>query len=108
LGLAGANLSLVAGDTRCHVVDQEQDRRQCDDLSHVVGVYVLLTLIGLHLAAILFYLLVKRENLIGAMFTGRKYVAPELQAPASNASIWLAAVIIIVVAALVAAVVNSA
>ena len=33
---------------------------------------VLLTLICIHLAAILFYLLRKRENLIKPMFTGNK------------------------------------
>ncbi len=33
---------------------------------------VILTLIGLHVAAILFYLLVKRDNLVIAMLTGRR------------------------------------
>jgi hypothetical protein len=33
---------------------------------------VLLALIGLHLAAILFYLIVKRANLIGPMITGHR------------------------------------
>jgi cytochrome b len=75
---------------------------------HRYNFYVLLTLIVLHLAAILFYLLVKRENLIGAMFTGRKYVAPGMQAPAFKANAWLALVIVVVVAGLVAAVVSSA
>lgn len=36
----------------------------------------LLILIGLHVAAILFYLVVKRENLIGPMFTGRRSAPP--------------------------------
>lgn len=36
----------------------------------------LLILIGLHVAAILFYLVVKRENLVGPMFTGRRPAPP--------------------------------
>src|SRR5690606_1553171 len=38
---------------------------------HEVVFNVILTLIGLHVAAILFYLLVKRDNLIVAMLTGK-------------------------------------
>lgn len=34
--------------------------------------HIALWLVGLHVAAIVFYLLVKRENLVGAMLTGRK------------------------------------
>ncbi len=37
----------------------------------------LLALVALHVAAALFYLLVKRENLIGPMLSGRKALAPE-------------------------------
>jgi len=49
---------------------------------------VLLLLIALHVAAVLFYLLVKHDNLIAPMFTGRKQAA----APATLrfASPWLA------------------
>jgi cytochrome b len=75
---------------------------------HRYNVYVLLALIGLHLAAILFYLLVKRENLIGAMFTGRKYVEAGMQARAATTSAWLAVVIFAVVAGVVVLVVNLA
>ena len=39
---------------------------------HEVVFNVILTLIGLHIAAILFYLLVKRDNLVIAMLTGRR------------------------------------
>ncbi|MET0293753.1 MAG: cytochrome b/b6 domain-containing protein, partial [Phenylobacterium sp.] len=39
---------------------------------HEIMFNVLLVLIGLHLAAVLFYLLFKRENLISAMLTGRR------------------------------------
>jgi hypothetical protein len=48
-------------------------------------VNVLLILVGLHVLAALFYLVWKRQNLIGSMFTGRKplddAVAPGKPAP---------------------------
>lgn len=39
---------------------------------HESAFNILLALIGLHIAAIVFYLLVKRANLIGPMITGRR------------------------------------
>ena len=48
---------------------------------------VLLVLIGLHVAAILFYALVKRNNLVGPMITGRGE-APEGIAPMAAAPAW--------------------
>jgi cytochrome b len=61
---------------------------------HRYNFYVLLALICVHIAAALFYLLVKRENLIGAMFTGRKRVRMGSGASdARMASAWLALVI---------------
>jgi cytochrome b len=41
---------------------------------HRANLKVLLVLSGLHIAAVLFHLVVKRENLTGAMFTGVKRV----------------------------------
>ena len=45
---------------------------------HNYNVYVILALVGVHIFAVLYYLFYKRENLIGAMFTGRKRLPPEL------------------------------
>lgn len=42
---------------------------------HERGFYILLALVGLHLGAILFYLLVKKENLVRPMFSGIKFCA---------------------------------
>lgn len=74
---------------------------------HRWNFWVLTALIALHVAAALFYLFVKRENLIGAMFTGRKRV------PGGGAftdgrmtSTWVALAVVVVVAAGVAALVN--
>jgi cytochrome b len=44
---------------------------------HEASFNILLALIGLHLLAVVFYLVVKRENLIGAMVTGRRLLATE-------------------------------
>ena len=52
---------------------------------------VLLGFIALHLFAIAFYLVVKRENLIGPMLTGRRSMAAPLTAP-KFAPWWLAVV----------------
>ena len=43
---------------------------------HTVLFNALLALIALHLCAIAFYVVVRRDNLIGPMLTGRKRVAP--------------------------------
>jgi cytochrome b len=47
----------------------------------------LLALIGLHLAAIVFYAVVKRDNLVGPMLTGAKSHAGD-PAPMAPASLW--------------------
>lgn len=39
---------------------------------HAYWINILLILVGLHVLAVLAYLVVKKQNLIGAMFTGRK------------------------------------
>lgn len=48
---------------------------------HGVVFNCLLWLVGLHLVAISFYLLVKRDNLIGPMLTGWKKVSTQTQLP---------------------------
>lgn len=57
----------------------------------------LLILIGLHVAAILFYLVVKRDNLVGPMFTGRRPVSvgTEAMVPAPVARFLVAAAVAI-------------
>ena len=57
---------------------------------HEMNQGALLVLICVHVAAVLFYLVVKRENLIGPMVTGRKSWRGE--GPASTGHLWAAAV----------------
>ena len=76
-------------------------KRTSDILSriHEVNVYVLLALITLHVAAALYYLWGKRENLILPLFTGRKQVRKAQDVPASrDAPLWLALVLVAVCA----------
>jgi len=49
---------------------------------HRYGINVLMALVALHLVAIAFYLVVKRDNLARAMVTGKKTLAPGDAAPA--------------------------
>jgi cytochrome b len=68
---------------------------------HYWNFYVLLALAGIHIAAVLFHWLVKKENLIGAMFTGVKRLpadAAQAVAAARFASPWLALVVLLVAA----------
>ncbi len=46
---------------------------------------ILLVLVGIHIAAVLFHLIVKKENLIRAMFHGNKELPPELAREAQTA-----------------------
>ena len=73
---------------------------------HRYNFYVLVALIAIHVAAALYYLIVKRENLIGAMFTGRKRVPGGDYADARMTSGWVAVVVVAVIAAGVATLVN--
>ena len=42
---------------------------------HEANVYLIAALVALHVAAVVFYTVVKRQDLVGAMFTGRKRLA---------------------------------
>ncbi len=60
---------------------------------HDANAAVLLTLVAVHIAAVLFYLLAKKENLIAPMITGRKQsVTPDESA--RYGKLWLAAVLL--------------
>lgn len=48
---------------------------------HGLAFDALVVLVCVHVAAILFYLLVKRDDLVGPMVTGRKRVAAEVEQP---------------------------
>ncbi|OUD12215.1 cytochrome b/b6 domain-containing protein [Thioflexithrix psekupsensis] len=67
------------------------DTRQGMTSIHYWNFNVLLAFIALHLSAILFYLLVKRDNLVRPMITGKKWVTPETTPHSvSQTPLWLA------------------
>lgn len=69
---------------------------------HHANLNVLLALIAVHVAAVLFYLLAKRENLIVPMFTGRKHPPEHTQAEdARGGPLWLGAVVLAACASIV-------
>jgi cytochrome b len=57
--------------------------------THELGFNLILALVAIHVLAVLFYLVVKRDNLVGPMFTGRRRFAADLAAP-RIAPWWLA------------------
>lgn len=54
---------------------------------HALSFNALLALVGLHLAAITFYLAIKRRNLIGPMLSGRSRTVPDGHEPMVPASV---------------------
>ncbi len=69
---------------------------------HKFNFNVLLALIAVHLSAVFFYLLVKRENLIHPMLTGCKRLPPEQASQAPRmANPWLGLAVLAVAAAAV-------
>ncbi|HET9459773.1 MAG TPA: cytochrome b/b6 domain-containing protein [Sphingomicrobium sp.] len=60
---------------------------------------ILLILIGLHIAAVLFYHLIRRKNLVGPMITGRAVVDPPAE-PMRPGRWWVAALCLIAAIAL--------
>ena len=70
---------------------------------------ILLALVGIHIAAVLFHVFVKKENLVRAMFSGKKALPPALASEAHaarKASTPLGFVVISVAIAVVAIAVN--
>lgn len=82
--------------------------RHSSDLAttiHRYGATVLMSLIVIHVAAVLLHLLIRREGLLRPMFTGKREWPRELPSPVIHfPNPWLAPGILLLVAALVAAV----
>lgn len=70
IGLFVSDVDGLESGPLSHLVSFDTSRTLAE--IHELVFNVILTLIGLHIVAILFYLLVKRDNLIVAMLTGRR------------------------------------
>jgi cytochrome b len=74
-GLFAVDIDGIESGPLSHLVDFDQGRLASD--MHGVSFTILQMLIGLHVLAVLFYLLVRRRNLIGPMVSGRAKVSGE-------------------------------
>jgi cytochrome b len=89
-GLFANDDVLMEGPLAKHVSDRASEIATA---IHDVNAAVLLTLIAIHIAAVLFYLLAKKENLIAPMITGRKQSATPDES-ARYGKLWLAALLL--------------
>ena len=88
LGLFVTDIDGLESGPLSHLVSFETSRTLAE--AHEIIFSVLLTFIAVHVAAILFYLFVRRTNLIAAMVTGRRVAMTRINAmkPASFWMIW--------------------
>jgi cytochrome b len=70
LGLFVTDIDGLESGPLSYLVSFEASRELAE--SHELVFNIILAFIALHIAAVLFYLIVRRTNLIGAMFTGRR------------------------------------
>ena len=88
LGLFATDIDGLESGPLSHLVSFDAGR----DLAkaHEVSFNVLLTLIAMHVVAILFYLLYERNNLVAAMLSGRTRLAgePPGMRPAPGWRLW--------------------
>ncbi len=89
-GLFANDDVMMEGPLAKHVSDRASEIATA---IHDVNAVVLLALVAIHLAAVLFYLLAKKENLIAPMITGRKQSATPGE-PARYGKPWLAALLL--------------
>ena len=85
-GLFANDDVMMEGPLAKHVSDRASEIATA---IHDVNAAVLLALVATHIAAVLFYLLAKKENLIAPMITGRKSYGTS-SAPARYGNVWLA------------------
>jgi cytochrome b len=66
---------------------------------HEANLYVIAVLVAMHVAAVVFYTVVKRQDLVGAMITGRKHLAAGREGEDSRGGGAIAAVAVAIAAA---------
>ena len=89
-GLFANDDVMMEGPLAKHVSDRASEIATA---IHDVNAAVLLTLVAIHIAAVLFYLLAKKENLIAPMISGRKQSAMA-DASARYGNLWLAVLLL--------------
>lgn len=89
-GLFANDDVMMEGPLAKHVSDRASEIATA---IHEVNAAVLLTLVVIHIGAVLFYLLAKKENLIAPMITGRKQSAASDES-SRYGNVWLAALLL--------------
>lgn len=84
-GLFAVDIDGIESGPLSHLVDFEQGRLA--SAIHETSFDVLLALIALHILAIVFHLVVRRQNLVGAMLTGSRAAHLHEAAPVRRAGI---------------------
>lgn len=77
-----ANDDIMLEGPLVHLVSHDTSRRLTG--LHKLNVWIVATLAGLHIAAIIYYHVVRKENLVMPMITGRKDVDGEVDAERNN------------------------
>lgn len=104
LGLVSVDVDGIESGPLAGWVSFDQGRLAAE--AHHFVFNMLLVLIALHVAAIAFYAIVKRDNLIGPMITGAKTIISDAASEPSRAPVWRALVLLALAAGLVYAVSN--
>ena len=81
LGLFASDIDGLESGPLSHLVDFDASRRAAD--FHELSFRALQALVALHILAVAFYWLWKRQNLVGAMITGKRPFQGEALRPAS-------------------------
>ncbi|HEV8646001.1 MAG TPA: cytochrome b/b6 domain-containing protein [Burkholderiales bacterium] len=97
-GLFANDDVMMEGPLAKHVSD---DASAMFTTIHDINAGILLTLISLHILAVLFYLFRRKQNLIGPMFTGRKPIELMDERPPRSGNLWLAALLVVASSSLV-------
>lgn len=97
-GLFANDDVMMEGPLAKHVSD---DASGLFTVIHDINAGILLTLISIHILAVLFYLFRRKQDLIGPMFTGRKPIELMDARPPRSGNLWLAALLLVASALLV-------
>lgn len=96
LGLFAVDVDGIESGPLSHLVSFDQGRAAA--ALHELVFNILLAFIALHIAAVLFYLVVRRRNLVTPMITGYRRPSREGAAPIQAAPLWRFALAFLVAA----------
>ncbi|MET1755857.1 cytochrome b/b6 domain-containing protein [Novosphingobium sp. RD2P27] len=85
-GLLAVDVDGIESGPLSYLVEFDQGRTAAS--IHDISFNVLLALIVLHVLTILFYLVVRRRNLVGPMITGRDHALDPAAAPLRRGKLW--------------------